>query len=63
MKNTKELTHLILSNPELSEEQIYNLASGYSSGPDEAQATIWAIHVLKQNRDALMLLVSGEGKE
>lgn len=56
MKNTRELTNLIIRHPDLSDEEIYNLASSKSKDPEEAQATIWAVHVLKQNREALMFL-------
>lgn len=60
MKSTKELTGLILDHPELSEEQTYNQASGKSSDPEEAQAVMWAVHVLKQKRDDFALLTGKE---
>ena len=36
MKNTRDLTGLILAHPELSDEHVYNRASGKSGDPQEA---------------------------
>lgn len=62
MKNTRDLTRLILAHPELSDEQVYNRASGKSGDPQEAQAVMRAVHVLRQNRDSFELLVKKENK-
>lgn len=62
MKNTRDLTGLILAHPELSDEQVYNRASGKSGDPQEAQAVMWAVHVLRQNRDSFALLVDTDRK-